>query len=79
MTAEFQADSLMGGLFEAGKVQLLMIGDADLPIVYGDQCIIITKCSGKTFTLASTRKDTLTTAILYLEESRQQQIQLDQP
>ena len=79
LTAEFQADGLMGGLYEEGKVQLIMTGDIDIPIIFGDSCITITKCTGKTFNIASTCKKTLTDAISCLPLQRQQKIKFHDP
>jgi len=75
LIGEFQADSLMAGRYIKRKCHLIMSSDADIPVLVGDECIIINNYHGrKNLKIASTSKATLTNAIACLGVESQQRL-----
>ena len=78
-TAEFQADSLMCGIYLSGQCQLIQSADADFVMFLGDECVTIKDCKGEKLTLSSTSKQTLDDVISCLKEESQSKVEWKVP
>ena len=79
-TAEFQADSLMSGMYLSKDCQLIESNDADFVIFLGDNCITIKGCTaGGIVTLSCTSKSTLDDAISCLSDLSKKKVKWSCP
>ena len=76
VTAQFQADTYMAGQIRGKKAVMVLSTDTDIPIITGDCCISINGCSKKDFSLTSTSKATLETAMGFLQPNTNASIKL---
>lgn len=73
-TAEFQADSLMCGIYLSKGCQLIESNDADYVIFLGDNCIAIKEYTNSRVILSSTSKATLEDAVSCLSDESKKKV-----
>jgi len=78
-TAEFQADSLMCGIYLSKGCQLIESNDADYVIFLGDSCIAIKEYTAKKVVLSSTSKQTLEDAVSCLSDESKEKVKWIHP
>jgi len=78
-TAEFQADSLMCGVYLSKGCQLIESNDADYVIFLGDSCIAIKEYTAKKVVLSSTSKQTLEDAVSCLSDESKKKVKWTHP
>ena len=78
-TAEFQADSLMCGIYLSKGCQLIESNDADYVIFLGDSCIAIKEYTAKKVVLSSTSKQTLEDAVSCLSDESKKKVKWTHP